>query len=460
MFFMFRFMRQGSTKKVYVKSYGCQMNVYDGAKMHDVLKVWGYDQTSIPDDADLVILNTCHIREKAEHKLFSDLGRVKRVKGQRETQGKETIIAVGGCVGQAEGEEVIERAPYVDIVFGPQTYHRLPEYLAKVQRQRDDSEQQGVVDIEFPIESKFDLLPQATNSPASAFLSIQEGCDKFCTFCVVPYTRGAEYSRPVDKILEEAKHLVNLGALEITLLGQNVNAYHGEGPSKSTWSLGRLIRALSEIQGLERIRYTTSHPRDVNDDLILVHAEIPKLMPYIHLPVQSGSDTILKNMNRKHTRDDYLRIIDRFTSKNPQLAFSSDFIVGYPGETDKDFQDTLDLIQIVKFAQAYSFSYSARLGTPAAAMALQVPEEIKKVRLKHLQGIVNHLQLEFNKKMIGTTQAVLFDKKGRYQDQMIGKTPYMQSVHVMGDSDLDGKLLQVYIEDAQQNSLKGRLISL
>lgn len=450
-------------KKLYIKTYGCQMNVYDSDQMVNLLAPLGYEVTDKPEDAHMAILNTCHIREKAEQKVYSDLGRLNQTRKRiQEERGEDLLIGVGGCVAQAEGDEIIRNAPYVDMVFGPQTYHRLPEMIANVHRARAEKEQKpfkGLVDTDFPLESKFDLLPQMSTSSVSAFLSIQEGCDKFCTFCVVPYTRGAEVSRSVTDIVTEAKHLVSMGAREITLLGQNVNAYHGQAPLGNTqWSLGRLIQELAEITGLERIRYTTSHPRDMDDELIAAHKNVPQLMPYLHLPVQSGSDRILEAMNRKHTAKHYLNIIDKLISARPDMALSSDFIVGFPGETAADFEDTLNLVRQVKFAQAYSFKYSIRPGTPAGAMELQVHEQEKTERLKRLQDLLTECQLAFNHSKVGTVQPVLFDKSSRFENHILGKTPYMQSVHVPINDGLFGQVLNVFLEATHGANFIGRVI--
>ena len=454
------------SKKLYIKTYGCQMNVYDSDRMVDLLRPLGYQLTDDPVDADIAILNTCHIREKAEQKVYSDLGRLRQHQTFRHQQGKSLLIAVGGCVAQAEGDEILRQAPYVNMVFGPQTYHRLPEMIAKILRRQESPTKRsgrGIVDIDFPLESKFDTVAMPESSPVSAFLSIQEGCDKFCTFCVVPYTRGAEYSRPARDILREANHLVELGAKEITLLGQNVNAYHGEAPALSQhgseWNLGRLLRELATIPGLERLRYTTSHPRDMDQDLIDAHGEIPQLMPFLHLPVQSGSDRILQAMNRKHTVKEYLTIIERLRSARSDMAFSSDFIVGFPGETTEDHQATLDLIQKVSYAQAYSFKYSIRPGTPAGSMDLQVPEETKKDRLHELQQLVNQQQLNFNQACVGTVQRVLFDRVGQAEGQLLGKTAYMQSVPLEAPKRLFGTLMDVIITEAHANSITGEIIT-
>ena len=439
------------TKKLYIKTYGCQMNVYDSARMADVLAPLGFVPASEPDGADMVILNTCHIREKAEDKVFSDLGRLKPLK---QAQGGEMIIAVAGCVAQAEGAEIMRRAPYVDIVLGPQTYHRLPEMVARASRGGG-----GVLDTDFPVETKFDFLPEASQAPGiSAFLSVQEGCDKFCTFCVVPYTRGAEYSRPAESVLAEARRLVAAGARELTLLGQNVNAYHGEAPDGGAWGLGGLIRALAEIPNLLRIRYTTSHPRDVDDDLIRAHAEVPQLMPFLHLPVQSGSDRVLAEMNRKHTADEYRRIIERFRQARPDIAFSSDFITGFPGETDADFRATLRLVEEIGYASAFSFRYSPRPGTPAALMENAVAEPVAQARLLELQAVLETQQRAFNASKIGQILPVLFEKPGRHDGQLIGRSPYLQGVHAEARPRLVGSVELVRITDSTLNSLGGELI--
>lgn len=453
------------TKRLYIKTYGCQMNVYDSDRMIDLLKPLGYALTEEPLEADVAILNTCHIREKAEQKVYSDLGRLKQQQDKRRLEGNDMLIGVGGCVGQAEGAEIIKQAPYVSMVFGPQTYHRLPEMIAQLVRQKDANNKKrpkGLVDTDFPIESKFDSLTSPTTSPVSAFLSIQEGCDKFCTFCVVPYTRGAEFSRPVSEIIEDAKRLISLGSLEITLLGQNVNAYHGAAPyasvhGKNEWGLARLIQELSNLEGLKRIRYTTSHPRDMDQDLIDAHKDIPQLMPFIHLPVQSGSDRMLEAMNRKHTARDYLKIIERFKKAREDIAFSSDFIIGFPGETDADHKATLELIKEVRFGQAYSFKYSIRPGTPAGAMELQVDEKVKSERLQELQHLLGEHQLSFNKSKVGTIQPVLFDRKAKLEGQMLGKTPYMQSVPMLIPERLFGKIVDVKIEHGYAGSVVGSI---
>lgn len=453
-----------TSKRLFIKTYGCQMNVYDSSRMADILAPLGYEVVDSPRGADMVILNTCHIREKASEKVFSELGRLRVLKQAREAEGDGMLLAVAGCVAQAEGEEIIRRAPQVDMVFGPQTYHRLPELIAKASRAaaRHDGAGRGVLDIDFPPESKFDHLPEETAEPGpAAFVSVQEGCDKFCSFCVVPYTRGAEYSRPVEAVLAEARRLAAAGVREITLLGQNVNAYHGEAPTGGTWGLGRLVRALAEIDGIERLRYTTSHPLDMDAELIAAHGEVDKLMPYLHLPVQSGSDRILAAMNRRHTAAEYLAIVERLRQVRPEIALSSDFIVGFPGETDGDFAATLRLVMTVGFAQAYSFKYSARPGTPAAAEPGQVPEAVKAERLAGLQQLLGAQSQAFNARCVGRRLPVLLERPGRKAGQLIGRSPYMQSVHVAlpaGARDLlMGQIVEVTIEAAHQNSLTGRL---
>lgn len=449
-------------KKLYIKTYGCQMNVYDSERMADILSPIGYELTSTPEDADLAILNTCHIREKAEQKMYSDLG---RLKDHRKNQGDKKdpmIIAVGGCVAQAEGTEIMRQAPFVDMVFGPQTYHRLPEMIARATRAADKKKGKGrgIIDTDFPMESKFDALPQTEVSRAAAFLTVQEGCDKFCSYCVVPYTRGAEFSRPAHEILEEAKHLAKLGTKEITLLGQNVNAYHGENPTgNGEWGLGRLARELAEIDGIERIRYITSHPSDMTDELIEAHRDVPQLMPYLHLPIQAGSNRILEAMNRKHTRESYLRILDRLREVRPDIALASDFIVGFPGETDADFQETLDIAEKVRYAQAYSFKYSIRPGTPAGVMENQIPEDVKASRLQELQTLLNHHQHEFNKQTVGKVVRVLFERRGRLEGQLIGRSPYMQSVTVFAPERLLGQIVDVEIKEAHPNSIAGVILT-
>ncbi|HXV23390.1 MAG TPA: tRNA (N6-isopentenyl adenosine(37)-C2)-methylthiotransferase MiaB [Alphaproteobacteria bacterium] len=441
-------------KRLYIKTYGCQMNVYDSARMADLLTPLGYAMAETPEGADMVILNTCHIREKATEKVFSELGRLKTLKSARKEAGGRMILAVAGCVAQAEGAEILARAPQVDLVVGPQAYHRLPELVAKVARAGGQA-----IDTDFPVEAKFDFLPEASTPPgASAFLSVQEGCDKFCTFCVVPYTRGAEYSRPVGDILGEARRLVAAGAAEITFLGQNVNAYRGEGPRGGKWSLARLIRAAAGIEGLERIRYTTSHPRDLDEELIAAHGEVAQLMPFLHLPVQSGSDSILAAMNRQHSAEDYLDKIALLRRARPDIALSTDFIVGFPGENAADFSATLALAEEAGFAQAYAFKYCARPGTPAAAMPNQVPEEVKAERLELLQKLLAGQQERFNRSMLGRIVSVLFERPGRHAGQLAGRSPWLQAVHACAPADLIGRIAKVAVEGIEPHSLSGRLV--
>jgi tRNA-2-methylthio-N6-dimethylallyladenosine synthase len=442
-------------KKVFIKSYGCQMNVYDAERMADVLAPQGYVETAAADDADLVILNTCHIREKAAEKVYSELGRLRQLKSERAAVGKATSVVVAGCVAQAEGGEITRRAPVVDLVVGPQSYHRLPTLLAR------SGNGAKVVDTEFPAEDKFDHLPAAPRAVTkargvSAFLTVQEGCDKFCTFCVVPYTRGAEVSRPVAKILAEAERLADAGVREITLIGQNVNAYHGEGPDGRDWTLGRLLERLSTVPGLARLRYTTSHPRDMDAALIAAHRDLPTLMPYLHLPVQSGSDRILAAMNRQHTGDDYRRIIEAMRAARPDIALSSDFIVGFPGESDADFADTMRLVREIGFASAYSFKYSPRPGTPAAEREAQVPETVKAERLAELQAALDASRRAFNRATVGIVTEVLVERHGRHDGQLAGKSPYLQAVQFDGQDAVIGDVVAVEIVEAGPNSLFGR----
>jgi tRNA-2-methylthio-N6-dimethylallyladenosine synthase len=443
-------------RKVHIKSFGCQMNVYDSHRMADMLAPDGFAETATPDDADLVILNTCHIRERAAEKIYSELGRIRVMKQAAAHEGRRLVIAVAGCVAQAEGEEIVRRAPAVDLVVGPQSYHRLPELLARV----DHGE--TVVDTEFPVEDKFDILRapsrEATRARGvSAFVTVQEGCDKFCTFCVVPYTRGAEVSRPVAKIVAEVERLADAGVREVSLIGQNVNGYHGEGPDGRASTLGALLHRLAEVPGIARLRYTTSHPCDVDDSLIAVHRDLPALMPCLHLPVQSGADRILVAMNRRHTRADYLDVIARMRSANSAIAFSTDFIVGFPGETDEDFSETLSLVDEVGFASAFSFKYSPRPGTPAADMSGQVPEEAKAERLHRLQAAVDRHYKAFIAGCVGSTFNVLFEKAGRYPGQIVGRSPYLQPVQVMAPSSMIGTIAGVTIMEASTNSLFGAL---
>ncbi len=445
-------MDQDARKKLYIKTWGCQMNVYDSRRMADILAPLGYTATETPEDADLMILNTCHIREKATEKVFSDIGRLRDIKEKRAANGHKPMIAVAGCVAQAEGAFIMDRAPSVDLVFGPQAYHELPEMILKAGGQR-------IVNTELSVDTKFDTLPQESlDHGVTAFLSVQEGCDKFCTFCVVPYTRGAEYSRPVPKVLDEAKRLADAGAKEITLLGQNVNAYHGTGSDGSTWGLGRLIAEIAEIRGIERIRYTTSHPCDMEDELIFAHRDIPKLMPYMHLPVQSGSDRILKAMNRKHGAESYLAILERVRAVRPDIALSSDFIVGFPGETDQDFEDTLEVVRKVGYQSAYSFKYSPRPGTPAAAIqAAIVREEIKTERLTRLQALLSEQALAFNQPFVGKTLPVLFEKKSEKSGNLMGRTPHNQVISAPAKERLIGEIVDVKVVHASPSALRGEV---
>ncbi len=441
-------------KKLYIKTYGCQMNAYDSARMAELVAPLGYAAAATPEDADLVILNTCHIREKAAEKVFSELGRLKPLQLRKAKRGGRMLLAVAGCVAQAEGEEILARAPHVDVVVGPQSYHRLPEMVARATRAAG-----AVLDTDFPEESKFDHLPQPSAPAAvSAFLSIQEGCDKFCTFCVVPYTRGAEFSRPAAAVIAEARHLVAGGAREITLLGQNVNAYHGAAPDGATWGLGRLVRALAEIPDLARIRYTTSHPCDVDAELIAAHRDVPALMPFLHLPVQSGSDRVLAAMNRRHRAEDYRRTVERLRQARPDLALSSDFIVGFPGESEADFAETLALVREIGFAQAFSFKYSRRPGTPAAAMPDHVPEAAKTARLAALQELLGAQQAAFNRNAVGRVLPVLFEKRGRHEGQLVGRSPYLQPVHVAA-AGIIGQVVPVLVRRAEPNSLAGEIFA-
>lgn len=444
------------TKKLYIKTWGCQMNVYDSQKMADVLAPLGYAPVEEPEGADMVILNTCHIREKATDKVFSELGRLRDMKTARANNNDEPlIVAVAGCVAQAEGDLIASRAPYVDLIFGPQTLHRLPEMVAKLRESRGRAR---VIDTEFPPESKFDHLP-ATAAPdgASAFISIQEGCDKFCTFCVVPYTRGAEYSRPVSAILDEARALADKGVRDITLLGQNVNAYHGQGPDGRNWSLGDLIFALADIQNIAHLRYMTSHPNDMHERLYEAHRDVPQLMPFLHLPVQSGSDEILARMNRKHTASAYLDIINRLRADRPDMAFSSDFIVGFPGETDAHFEETIALVKNVGFAASYSFKYSARPGTPAAALGGLVARAVMDDRLQRLQALLLEQMQQFNASCVGRIMPVLLDKAGQNSGELKGRTPYNQSIAVSAPAHLSGQILPVLVTHAHPKSLAGTL---
>jgi tRNA-2-methylthio-N6-dimethylallyladenosine synthase len=442
-------------KNLFIKTYGCQMNVYDSDRMAHSLAAHGYRVVSTAADADLVVLNTCHIREKAAEKVYSELGRLRQLRETRRADdGRELLLAVAGCVAQAEGELLVERAPFVDLVVGPQSYHRLPELLAR--RARSEG---AVVDTEFPVESKFDLL--AADQPAqgvSAFLTIQEGCDKFCTFCVVPYTRGAEQSRPVADILREAETLVATGARELVLLGQNVNAYHGQGPDGRSWGLGRLLRRLAELPDLERLRYTTSHPVDMDADLVRAHGELPQLMPFLHLPVQSGSDTILTAMNRNYTAGDYRRAVAALRDARPDMALSSDFIVGFPGETDADFAATMALVEETQFAQAFSFKYSPRPGTPASGLRRQVADKVKSERLQVLQEVLERQARAFNADCVGRTMPVLLERDGRHPGQLVGRSPYLQAVHLPAGTLSIGDLVPVQITACHSHSLAGTVV--
>ncbi len=440
-------------KRLFIKTYGCQMNVYDSERMADVLAPLGYGVTDQPDDADLVVLNTCHIRERATEKVYSELGKIKELREARqEAGGGRMTIAVAGCVAQAEGEEIMRRQPAVDLVVGPQAYHQLPELIARAHRARGER-----LAADFAAEDKFDALP-ATRNPGgvTAFLTVQEGCDKFCTFCVVPYTRGAEWSRPVDKIVDEAKALADKGVREVTLLGQNVNAYDGDGGPDGK-GLAGLVRKLAKIPGLDRIRYTTSHPRDMDEALIAAHAELPELMPYLHLPVQSGSDKILKAMNRGHTAEAYLKLIEKIRAARPDIAMSCDFIVGFPGERDSDCEATPNLVREVGYASSFSFKYSRRPGTPAAAMPGQIAEAVKDERLARLNALIDEQQRAFNAAQVGKVLPVLFEKKGRHPGQLNGRSPYLQAVHAEGPDHLIGQIVPVRIEAAAKMSLGGVL---
>ncbi len=440
-------------KRLFLRSWGCQMNVYDSARMADVLAPLGYAPVDAPEGADMIILNTCHIREKATDKLFSELGRLRLLKEARQAQGAEMVLAVAGCVAQAEGAEIAARAPYVDIVLGPQSYHKLPEMVARAGRTG-----RAVVETEFPVEEKFDFLPEASAPQGlTAFLTIQEGCDKFCSFCVVPYTRGAEYSRAVKAVLAEARKLVGQGTREITLLGQNVNAYHGAGPDGAEWGLAPLLRALAEIPGLERLRYTTSHPRDMDAALIAAHRDIPAVMPFLHLPVQSGSDRMLEAMNRGHTAQAYVELVERLREARPDLALSTDIIVGHPGETEADHEASMSLIRRIGFAQAFSFKYSPRPGTPAAGAPHRVDEATKDRRLQEVQALLRDQQAAFNASLTGQTVPVLITGPGRHPGQLAGRTPWLQPVHLPGALSLIGETVPVFIASGNPNSLAGEL---
>ncbi|MER9841585.1 tRNA (N6-isopentenyl adenosine(37)-C2)-methylthiotransferase MiaB [Mesorhizobium australicum] len=452
--------RATAAKKVFVKTYGCQMNVYDSQRMTDALVADGYAATDVIGEADLVLLNTCHIREKAAEKVYSELGRIRDMKADRATAGREMLIGVAGCVAQAEGAEIIRRSPAVDLVIGPQTYHRLPDVLARVRGG------EKIVETEYAIEDKFEHLPQPKRAEVikrgvTAFLTVQEGCDKFCTFCVVPYTRGSEVSRPVAQIVAEAERLAEAGVREVTLLGQNVNAWHGQGETKrgktAEWGLGRLLFRLAEIPGLARLRYTTSHPRDMDDELIAAHRDLAALMPYLHLPVQSGSDRILKAMNRRHTAKDYLALLDRIRAARPDIALSGDFIVGFPGETEADFEATMDLVRQVNYASAFSFKYSPRPGTPGAEMSDHVPEAVKDERLQRLQALLLKQQQDFGLSLMGSTIDTLIEKPGRQAGQKVGRSPWLQPVIVDENAGEIGDIIKVRITKTGYNSLFAEL---
>jgi tRNA-2-methylthio-N6-dimethylallyladenosine synthase len=444
-------------KRVFIKTYGCQMNVYDSDRMADALASDGYEATDRVDNADLILLNTCHIREKAAEKVYSELGRLRVMKEEAARNGRQLTVGVTGCVAQAEGAEIARRAPVVDLVVGPQSYQHLPQLL------RDVAGGKRAVETEFALAEKFERLPAATKERTrargvTAFLTIQEGCDKFCTFCVVPYTRGAEVSRPVDMIVAEAARLADAGVREVTLLGQNVNAWHGVGTDGREWGLGQLLYRLAEIPGLDRLRYTTSHPRDMDDALIEAHRDLPALMPYLHLPVQAGSDRILAAMNRKHKADDYLRLVDRIRATRSDIALSSDFIVGFPGETDEDFEATMRLVETVGYAAAYSFKYSPRPGTPAANHAGHVDDRRMSERLSRLQALILDQQTQFNRSRVGTVMDVLFEKSGRMPGQLMGRSPYLQAVLVNADTSRIGTIGRVVIDSLGSNSLFGTLV--
>jgi tRNA-2-methylthio-N6-dimethylallyladenosine synthase len=444
------------SRKLYVKSFGCQMNVYDSQRMADTLAPEGYVETGAAEDADLIILNTCHIREKAAEKVYSELGRMRRLKAAAADAGRNVLIAVAGCVAQAEGDEIIRRAPTVDLVVGSQNYHRLPDLLARAARDGK------AVDTEFPVDDKFDHLAAPSRAATrargvSAFVTVQEGCDKFCTFCVVPYTRGAEISRPVGKIVTEVSRLADAGVREVTLIGQNVNAYHGIGPDGRTWPLAQLLEHVAQLSGIERLRYTTSHPRDMDDDLIAAHRDLPALMPQLHLPIQSGSDRILAAMNRRHTRADYVATVSRLRDARPDLALTSDFIVGFPGETEGDFAATLGLVDEIGFSGAFSFKYSPRPGTPGAEMDDQIDEAVKSERLQRLQQAIERSQARFNRNCVGRTISVLFERPGRHSGQIVGRSPYLQPVQIEAPSSLIGEIAAVTITEVASNSLFGAL---
>jgi tRNA-2-methylthio-N6-dimethylallyladenosine synthase len=449
---------RSETRRAVVKSFGCQMNVYDSQRMADMAALDGYAEVSRVEDADLIVLNTCHIREKASEKIYSELGKLRELKEARRKAGRRTTLVVAGCLAQAEGAEILRRQPAVDVVVGPQSYHRLPELL------REAEGRPGIVDTDFPVEDKFSRLPTApfdaiARRGAAAFVTVQEGCDKFCSFCVVPYTRGAEASRPVGAVIDEVARLASAGVREVTLIGQNVNAYHGLDGQGRAVGLAALIRAAASVPGIRRVRYTTSHPNDMSRDLIAAHREVEALAPYLHLPVQSGSDRILASMNRRHRVADYLDVMARTRAARPDIAFSSDFIVGYPGETDADFDATLDLVRAIGFASSYAFKYSARPGTPAAEMGGQIDDAVKVARLSTLQGLLEEQRQAFNRATIGRRLEVLIEKQGRHEGQIVGRSPYMQAVFAEGPLSLVGAMVEVEIVAAAPNSLRGRVVS-
>ncbi|MBT5185616.1 MAG: tRNA (N6-isopentenyl adenosine(37)-C2)-methylthiotransferase MiaB [Kordiimonadaceae bacterium] len=452
------------TKKLYIKTYGCQMNVYDTERMVDVMAPEGYEEVETPENADLVVLNTCHIREKAAEKVYSDIGRIRKMKAAKSKNGEEMVLAVGGCVAQAEGAEIMKRAPVVDMVFGPQTYHNLPKMVEKSLNLKADGEKSRILDTDLSVDEKFEQLSKkAVKKKATAFLTIQEGCDKFCTYCVVPYTRGSEFSRTIDDVMKDARKLAEAGVVEVTLLGQNVNAYHGVSSNGEEWGLPQLIREMALIDGFERIRYTTSHPHDMTDELLQVHGDVKQCMPYLHLPVQAGSDKVLKAMNRSHTSATYKKTIADLRSIRPDLALSGDFIVGFPGETDEDFEQTMDLVREVTYAQAYSFKFSPRPGTPAASMDIQVDEKVKSERLTRLQALLKEQQIAFNKSVVGKTLQVLIENTGKKEGTAFGRSPYMQAVQVSLEgvpfNNLQGKIVDVLIKEAGPFNIQGVLVS-
>ena len=447
------FLTNGRKPGAFIKSFGCQMNVYDSNRMADIAAQEGYEKTAGVEEADLIILNTCHIREKAAEKIFSELGKLRALKNARRKAGKATTLVVAGCVAQAEGAEILRRQPAVDVVVGPQSYHRLPELLRQAQARS------GVIATDFPVEDKFSRLPAVAARGAAAFVTVQEGCDKFCSFCVVPYTRGAEYSRPASEIVDEVRRLAEAGVREVTLIGQNVNAYRGAAGDGRRASLAALIEMVAAVPGIERVRYATSHPKDMSEDLIAAHRNVKSLAPYLHLPAQSGSDRILASMNRRHRAADYLEIIERTRAARPDIAFSSDFIVGYPGETDDDFEQTLNLVRAVGFASAYAFKFSPRPGTPAAEMKQQVDDGVKAARLAALQALLEDQRHAFNRACVGRLFEVIFEKCGRHEGQILGRSPYMQAVFAEGPSSLIGAMVEVKIVEAGPNSLRGQVVS-